>query len=59
MDGIEDLGRQGRKRRITEAERSRIISLVRQSGAGRLTVQEDSELADADQPGRQSGPLTR
>ncbi|MEU5320417.1 hypothetical protein AB0G67_27255 [Streptomyces sp. NPDC021056] len=59
MDGNEDLGRQGRKRRITEAERSRIITLVRQSRAGRLTVQEDSELADADESGRQSGPLTR
>ncbi|WP_255306544.1 helix-turn-helix domain-containing protein [Streptomyces sp. Wb2n-11] len=29
LDGLEDLGGQGRKRRITEAQRSRIIGLVK------------------------------
>ncbi len=29
VEGLEDLGGQGRKRRITEAERSRIIGLVK------------------------------
>jgi transposase len=51
LDGLEDLGGQGRKRRITEAERSRIIGLVRQSPPGRLTVQADGELAAADESG--------
>lgn len=40
-----------RKRRITEAERSRIIGLVKQSPPGRLTVQADGELAAADESG--------
>lgn len=30
LEGLEDLGGQGRKRRITELERSRIIALVGQ-----------------------------
>ncbi|MEU4206091.1 helix-turn-helix domain-containing protein [Streptomyces sp. NPDC026294] len=51
LDGLEDLGGQGRKRRITEGERSRIIGLVRQSPPGRLTVQADGELAAADESG--------
>ncbi|MFI8089167.1 helix-turn-helix domain-containing protein [Streptomyces sp. NPDC086080] len=34
LDGLEDLGGQGRKRRITEAERSRTIVLVRQPVPG-------------------------
>jgi transposase len=51
LDGLEDLGGQGRKRRITEAERSRIIGLVKQSPPGRLTVQADGELAAADESG--------
>ncbi|MER5218645.1 helix-turn-helix domain-containing protein [Streptomyces sp. NPDC002838] len=50
-DGLEDLGGQGRKRRITEAERSRIIGLVRQSAPGRLAVRADGELAAADESG--------
>ncbi|MFM9499781.1 helix-turn-helix domain-containing protein [Streptomyces galilaeus] len=51
LDGLEDLGGQGRKRRITEAERSRIIGLVRQSPPGRLTVQAGGELAAVDEFG--------
>jgi transposase len=51
LDGLEDLGGQGRKRRITEAERSRIISLVKQSPPGRLTVQADGELEAEDESG--------
>ncbi|MBB4902871.1 helix-turn-helix domain-containing protein [Streptomyces griseomycini] len=51
LDGLEDLGGQGRKRRITEAERSRIIGLVRQAPPGRLTVRADGELAAADESG--------
>ncbi|MEU6682772.1 helix-turn-helix domain-containing protein [Streptomyces sp. NPDC046832] len=51
LDGLEDLGGQGRKRRITEAERSRIIGLVRQPAPGRLTVQADGELTAKDESG--------
>ncbi|WP_308377972.1 helix-turn-helix domain-containing protein [Streptomyces sp. ISL-98] len=51
LDGLEDLGGQGRKRRITEEERSRIIGLVRQPPPGWLTVQADGELAAADESG--------
>jgi transposase len=51
LDGLEDLGGQGRKRRITESERSRIIGLVKQPAPGRLTVQADGELAAEDESG--------
>ncbi len=51
LDGLEDLGGQGRKRRITEAERSRVIGLVQQPPPGRLTVQADGELAAVDEAG--------
>ncbi|MFC3577416.1 transposase [Streptomyces yaanensis] len=51
LDGLEDLGGQGRKRRITEAERSQIIGLVKRPAPGRLTVQADGELAAADEAG--------
>ncbi|MGW7824926.1 helix-turn-helix domain-containing protein [Streptomyces puniciscabiei] len=51
LDGLSDLGGQGRKRRITETERSRIIGLVKQPPPGRLTVQADGELAAADESG--------
>ncbi|MEV0966290.1 helix-turn-helix domain-containing protein [Streptomyces sp. NPDC049910] len=44
-------GSQGRKRRITEAERSRIIGLVKRPPPGRLTVQVDGELAADDEAG--------
>ncbi|MER8003946.1 helix-turn-helix domain-containing protein [Streptomyces sp. NPDC095613] len=36
LPGLDDLGRQGRKRRITEEERSRIIALVKSGPPGRL-----------------------
>ncbi|UXY32884.1 helix-turn-helix domain-containing protein [Streptomyces sp. HUAS TT20] len=45
LEGLEDLGGQGRKRRITEAEGSRIIALVRQTPPGRLEVQPSNERA--------------
>ncbi|WP_229914466.1 helix-turn-helix domain-containing protein [Streptomyces capitiformicae] len=51
LDGLEDLGGQGRKRRIIETERSTIIGLVKQPPPGRLTVQADGELAAADESG--------
>ncbi|AOR30993.1 hypothetical protein BFF78_07985 [Streptomyces fodineus] len=51
LDGLEDLGGQGRKRWISGAERSRIIGLVKQPPPGRLTVQADGELAGADESG--------
>ncbi|MER6434733.1 helix-turn-helix domain-containing protein [Streptomyces sp900105245] len=35
LEGLEDLGGQRRKPRITETERSRIIGLVRQPPPGR------------------------
>jgi transposase len=57
LDGLEDLDGQGRRRRITEAEHSRVIGLVKQPPPGRLTVQTDGELAAADQPGPPEGTL--
>jgi transposase len=51
LEGLEDLGGQGRKRRITEAERSRIIGLVKRPPPGRLTVRADGELAAEDELG--------
>ncbi|MGW4938932.1 helix-turn-helix domain-containing protein, partial [Streptomyces sp. NPDC004166] len=51
LHGLEDLGGQGHKRRITEAERSGIIGLVKQPPPGQLTVQADGELAAADESG--------
>jgi transposase len=51
LEGLEDLGGQGRKRRITEAERSRIIGLVKQPPPGRLTVQPGGDLAADDESG--------
>ncbi|MFE7779450.1 helix-turn-helix domain-containing protein [Streptomyces sp. NPDC057445] len=51
LEGLEDLGGQGRKRRITEAERSRIIGLVKRPPPGRLTVQPGGELVAEDETG--------
>ncbi|MFF0034119.1 helix-turn-helix domain-containing protein [Streptomyces avermitilis] len=51
LDGLEDLGGQGRKRQITEGERARIIGLVKQPAPGRLTMQADGELAAEDESG--------
>lgn len=51
LKGLEDLGGQGRKRRITEAERSRIIGLVKQTPPGRLEVQPSNEMWAADESG--------
>lgn len=49
VDGLADLGGQGRKRRITEAERSRVLALVKQPPPGRPMRTEAGELA-AEQP---------
>ncbi|MFH9075822.1 helix-turn-helix domain-containing protein [Streptomyces alboflavus] len=49
--GLEDLGGQGRKRRITEAERSRIIALVRTLPPGRLRWEPVGELWAPDELG--------
>ncbi|MET7719203.1 helix-turn-helix domain-containing protein, partial [Streptomyces sp. NPDC005407] len=51
LEGLEDLGGQGRKRRITEAERSRIIALVKQVPPGRLEMQPYGDLWAADESG--------
>ncbi|MFE6057118.1 helix-turn-helix domain-containing protein [Kitasatospora sp. NPDC056446] len=51
LEGLEDLGGQGRKPRITEAERSRVIALVKQPPPGRLTVQAGGDLEAADPAG--------
>jgi transposase len=48
LDGLADLGGQGRKRRISEAERSRIVALVKQPPPGRPVRREDGELAAAE-----------
>ncbi|MER6109209.1 helix-turn-helix domain-containing protein [Streptomyces hirsutus] len=53
LQGLEDPGGQGRKRQITEAERSMILGLIKQVAPGRLAVQADGEPAAADA----SGPL--
>ncbi|WP_138968254.1 helix-turn-helix domain-containing protein [Streptomyces sp. YIM 121038] len=49
--GLEDLGGQGRKRRITEQERSRIIALVRGLPPGRLRWEPVGELWAPDELG--------
>ncbi|WP_319663348.1 helix-turn-helix domain-containing protein, partial [Streptomyces ipomoeae] len=51
LQGLEDLGGQGRKRRITEAERSRIIALVKQTPSGRLEVQPSNDVRAPDEAG--------
>ena len=51
LEGLEDRPVSGRPRRITEAERSRIVALVRQAPPGRLTRGEDGELAADDEVG--------
>ncbi|MEU0398289.1 helix-turn-helix domain-containing protein [Streptomyces sp. NPDC006208] len=51
LEGLEDLGGQGRKRRITETERSRIIGLVKRPPPGRLTMQAGGELVAEDEAG--------
>ena len=48
FDGLADRGGQGRKRRITEDERSRILALVKQTPPGRPDRRPDGVLAAAD-----------
>ncbi|MEV1023040.1 helix-turn-helix domain-containing protein [Streptomyces sp. NPDC050264] len=49
--GLEDLGGQGRKRRITEQERSRVIALVKTLPPGRLRWEPVDELWAPDELG--------
>nr|WP_248297433.1 helix-turn-helix domain-containing protein [Streptomyces sp. S1D4-11] len=51
LAGLDDLGGQGRKRRITEEERSRIISLVNTVPPGRLRWEPVGELWAFDESG--------
>ncbi|MFE2972820.1 helix-turn-helix domain-containing protein, partial [Streptomyces sp. NPDC059340] len=51
LEGLEDLGGQGRKGRITEAERSRIVGLVKLTPPGRLEAQPSNEMRAADELG--------
>ncbi|MFF3149218.1 helix-turn-helix domain-containing protein [Streptomyces sp. NPDC057927] len=51
LQGLEDLGGQGRKRRITEEERSRIIALVKTVPPGRLRWEPVGELWAFDESG--------
>lgn len=51
LDGLADLGGRGRRRRITEAERSAIIALVKQPPPGRLLPGPDGALEAADEKG--------
>src|SRR5574340_107009 len=51
VDGLADLGGQGRKRRITEDERSRLIALVKLSPPGRPVRGPDGQLVVADAAG--------
>ncbi|MEV0264693.1 helix-turn-helix domain-containing protein [Streptomyces sp. NPDC050617] len=52
LEGLEDRGGQGRKRRITETERSRIVGLVDDAppGSGRLGEQADRSPAEGADP---------
>lgn len=52
-----EVGGQGRRLRITQAERSRIIGLVKQPPPGRMAVQADGELVAADESGPSEGAL--
>lgn len=51
VDGVGDVGGQGRRRRITEAERSGIIALVKRAPPGRPVRGQDGELEAADESG--------
>ncbi|MFI6986763.1 helix-turn-helix domain-containing protein [Embleya sp. NPDC050154] len=51
LDGLGDRPGCGRKRRITEAERSRIVALVRGVPSGRLTTQPYGDLYAEDEAG--------
>ncbi len=51
LDGLADRGGQGRKRRITEDERSRILALVKQTPPGRPDRTPDGQLAAAEAAG--------
>ncbi|WP_331773270.1 helix-turn-helix domain-containing protein (plasmid) [Embleya sp. NBC_00888] len=51
LDGLADRPGCGRKRRITEAERSRIVALVKLTPPGRLETQPSDELWAADEAG--------
>ena len=51
LDGFADLGGQGRKRRINEAERSRVIALVKRPPPGRPVRGQDGDLAAEDGTG--------
>ncbi|MFB7335987.1 helix-turn-helix domain-containing protein [Streptomyces adustus] len=51
LQGLDDLGEQGRKRRITEEERSRIISVVKTVPPGRLRWEPVGELWAFDESG--------
>jgi transposase len=51
VDGLQDHARPGRKRRISEAERSMIIALVGTAPPGRLVRESDGELRPGDANG--------
>ncbi|MFJ5221003.1 helix-turn-helix domain-containing protein [Streptomyces sp. NPDC088354] len=55
LQGLDDLGGQGRKRRITEQERSRIISLVKTVPPGRLRWEATGNCGPSTSQGRLSG----
>jgi transposase len=57
LDGLGDRPGCGRKRRITEDERSRIIALVKLIPPGRLEIQPSNELWAADVKGPQEWTL--
>lgn len=57
LDGLGDRPGCGRKRRITEDERSRIIALVKLTPPGRLEIQPSNELWAADVKGPEEWTL--
>ena len=58
LDGLGDRPGCGRKRRITEAERSRIIELARGDPPGRLVREPGESWRPGTRPLRASGPWT-
>ncbi|HEX5302083.1 MAG TPA: helix-turn-helix domain-containing protein [Streptosporangiaceae bacterium] len=58
LDGLGDRPGAGRKRRITEVQRSAIIALARSVPPGRLDRDTAGELSRTTRTGRRSGPWT-
>ncbi|MFI6012685.1 helix-turn-helix domain-containing protein [Streptomyces sp. NPDC051243] len=58
LHGLEDLGGRGRRRRISEAERSRVIGLANRCRRVGRPCRRTVSWPRRRSPGRRSGPLT-